>query len=102
MKLILRKVSNFKFYVSGVCGSSACSGYFRVEKKKNLWYTERRQKKARGESNMGKHYRQIIVDLAVDDNTPDKEIEDIRRKTEDYVKSIVDGEKIYCVTVIER
>lgn len=51
---------------------------------------------------MGKHYRQIIVDLAVDDNTPDKEIEDIRRKTEDYVKSIVDGEKIYCVTVIER
>ena len=46
-----------------------------------------------------KHYRQIIIDLAVDDETPEQEIEQFADRVKEYVDGSVDPDKTEVVSV---
>ena len=45
-----------------------------------------------------RHYKQIIIDLSVDDNTDDKKIRELEEEIKKYVKNTVDGKDIQVVS----
>ncbi len=46
-----------------------------------------------------KHYRQIIIDLAVEDETPEQEIEELKDQVKAYVAGTVNPVKAEVVAV---
>ena len=46
-----------------------------------------------------KHYRQIIIDLAVEDDTPEEKIEKLKNQVTAYVKETVDPKVVQMVEV---
>ena len=46
-----------------------------------------------------KHYRQIIIDLAIEDDTPEPEVEKLKDKIEVYVQETVNPAKTEVVSV---
>lgn len=45
-----------------------------------------------------RHYKQIIIDLSVDDNTDDKKMRELEEEIKDYVENTVDGKDVQVIS----
>ena len=45
-----------------------------------------------------RHYKQIIIDLSVDDNTDDKKMRELEEEMKKYIKTAVDGKDIQVIS----
>lgn len=64
-----------------------------AKKSKYSYYKRKKEKRVRM-----RHYKQIIIDLSVDDDTDDKKIRELEEKIKKYVKNTVDGKDIQVVS----